>query len=375
MLLDDGGRELVLVASAGRPPTGPARPSHAVRRQRRRSCPRHRASRSSSVRSTRKRSSTSSRSSARSRPASWFPSGCRAERSASSTSRSPRPEPVHRRRPAPRADVRRPGGRPLIHRTKLHEQAEHRSSDLWRSIESSKGLLGTLDIETLTEPSRRSHAARGSKQGFVCLFDAETGALTRGVFRGLDKARSGSHRAARDRSAVEDRPCDLIDVGEDSRAFVAIGLRTPAGDQGSHRGLGVRGSGSRSAATSQGVRATVLHRASAPQSSTRSSRPRNRSSLDHPGRSQPDRPVDAAARSLRSTRRPSSCSVLTAMFAAGTPVRGTLGTTSSSDSDSARATSRTKSKLGPTTRTYKVHAHRRARPRCPDGPACSSWTT
>jgi two-component system phosphate regulon sensor histidine kinase PhoR len=77
----------------------------------------------------------------------------------------------------------------LIHRARLHEQAEQRSSDLLALVDSSRGLLGTLDIDELLQHvldggSRLS----GSRDGFACLFDQETGAITRGVFRGLDKS-------------------------------------------------------------------------------------------------------------------------------------------------------------------------------------------
>jgi signal transduction histidine kinase/putative methionine-R-sulfoxide reductase with GAF domain len=76
----------------------------------------------------------------------------------------------------------------LIHRARLHEQAEHRSSDLMALVESSKGLLGTLDIESLLQQVLDGGTRfSGSSDGFACLFDHETGALSRGVFRGLDK--------------------------------------------------------------------------------------------------------------------------------------------------------------------------------------------
>ena len=121
----------------------------------------------------------------------------------------------------------------LIHRTKLHEQAERRSSDLAALNDANNGLLGTLDIETLLNYILDGATRLASeKQGFVCLFDTENGALARGVFRGLDKPmiRLLTERPET-RAAVDEATLRLIDVG-DGQNFIAIGLRSPRGTKG-----------------------------------------------------------------------------------------------------------------------------------------------
>ena len=76
----------------------------------------------------------------------------------------------------------------LIFRTRLHEQAEHRSSDLMALVESSRGLVGSLDLDALLQHALDG-AARlaGTNEGFACLFDHDTGAIARGVFRSFDR--------------------------------------------------------------------------------------------------------------------------------------------------------------------------------------------
>lgn len=121
----------------------------------------------------------------------------------------------------------------LLYRARLHEQAEQRSSDLMALAESSRGLLGTLDVEPLLQ-SVLDGAARlaGSNEGFACLFDPETGGIARGVFRGFAKERirslleTESVRQAIDRADVA--LCDSDDGGQ----MVAVGLRTTRGTTG-----------------------------------------------------------------------------------------------------------------------------------------------
>lgn len=76
----------------------------------------------------------------------------------------------------------------VIYRARLHERAEQRSSDLMALVESNRGLVGTLDVDDLLQKlldgSLRLTAASA---GFSCLFDSETQAITRGVFRGFSK--------------------------------------------------------------------------------------------------------------------------------------------------------------------------------------------
>ncbi|MEA2516682.1 MAG: two-component system, OmpR family, phosphate regulon sensor histidine kinase PhoR [Actinomycetota bacterium] len=121
----------------------------------------------------------------------------------------------------------------LIHRARLHEQAEHRSSDLMALVESSKGLLGTLDIESLLQQVLDGGTRfSGSSDGFACLFDHETGALSRGVFRGLDK---GQIRTLIEHPDVSDaiERADLAVVTLPAIGTVmALGLRTTRNTKG-----------------------------------------------------------------------------------------------------------------------------------------------
>jgi signal transduction histidine kinase/GAF domain-containing protein len=122
----------------------------------------------------------------------------------------------------------------VIYRAQLHERAEHRSSDLMALVESSKGLVGTLELDALLQKMLDGTTRlSGSKNGFACLFDAETGAITRGVFRGLDKATIG--KIAQDPSvnqAVERVDIVLFDGGHDLGSMLAVGLRTAQGTRG-----------------------------------------------------------------------------------------------------------------------------------------------
>ena len=124
----------------------------------------------------------------------------------------------------------------LIYRAKLHEEAEHRSSDLLALVEASKGMLGALDLESLLQ-SILDGGARlaGSTEGFVALFDTDTASITRGVFRGFQK---DSIRKLLDRDEVV-RAIDAVDVaifrperGLDSPVVAAVGLRTGEGSRG-----------------------------------------------------------------------------------------------------------------------------------------------
>ena len=77
----------------------------------------------------------------------------------------------------------------LIYRARLHERAEHRSADLTALVESSRGLVGTLDLDALLQRILDGGVRLcGTRDGFACMFDNETGAIGRGVFRGFDKA-------------------------------------------------------------------------------------------------------------------------------------------------------------------------------------------
>jgi len=121
----------------------------------------------------------------------------------------------------------------LIHRARLHEQAEHRSSDLLALVDSSKGLLGTLDIETLLQQVLDGGTRfSGSSEGFACLFDHDTGALSRGVFRGLDKAIIRSMIEHEDVSRAIENADLVVADHEKVGTFMAIGLRTTRNTKG-----------------------------------------------------------------------------------------------------------------------------------------------
>ncbi|MFN2490300.1 MAG: ATP-binding protein [Actinomycetota bacterium] len=121
----------------------------------------------------------------------------------------------------------------LIHRARLHESAERRSADLLALVASSEGLLGTLDLDALLQRVLDG-AARltGSREGFACLFDPETGSVARGVFRGFDKA---DIRDLVARPEIK-RTIAATGVAHIERAegvgVVAVGLRTTRGTSG-----------------------------------------------------------------------------------------------------------------------------------------------
>ncbi|MDQ3982087.1 MAG: ATP-binding protein [Actinomycetota bacterium] len=120
----------------------------------------------------------------------------------------------------------------LIYRARLHEQAEQRSSDLMALVESSRGLLGTLDIDDLLQQvldggSRLS----GSRDGFACLFDQERGAITRGVFRGLDKPAIKNVLEMPEVKEAVSRS-DVACITEGDVSIAAVGFRTTRGTRG-----------------------------------------------------------------------------------------------------------------------------------------------
>ncbi|MFP5353127.1 MAG: ATP-binding protein [Actinomycetota bacterium] len=121
----------------------------------------------------------------------------------------------------------------LLYRARLHEQAEQRSSDLMALAESSRGLLGALEVEPLLQ-SVLDGGARlaGSNEGFACLFDPETGGIARGVFRGFAKERIRSLLEEESvRQAIDRTDVSLCET-EDGGQMVAVGLRTTRGTTG-----------------------------------------------------------------------------------------------------------------------------------------------
>jgi signal transduction histidine kinase/putative methionine-R-sulfoxide reductase with GAF domain len=118
----------------------------------------------------------------------------------------------------------------LIYRASLHEKAEQRSSDLMALVESSKGLVGALQLDSLLERMLDgSTRLMGSKDGFACTFDPETGAIARGVFRGVDKQTIGVLvDQVEVKRAVEN--LELVQLENESLGtLIALGLRTTHG--------------------------------------------------------------------------------------------------------------------------------------------------
>lgn len=115
----------------------------------------------------------------------------------------------------------------LIHKAKLHERAELRSAGLSALIESSRGLLGTLKPDALLQQVLDGASRLAdSSVGFACLFDIDSGAIFKGVFRGLEKTVISTLIEHPDvRSAI---------IENDARAFeheelghlIAVGLGT-----------------------------------------------------------------------------------------------------------------------------------------------------
>lgn len=121
----------------------------------------------------------------------------------------------------------------VIHRARLHEQAEHRSQDLMRLLEADDGLLGTLDIDALLQRVLDGGTRlAGSKDGFACLFDPETAALSRGVFRGIDKPTIRSILAKDEVIQALDKVDLAVLTHEQRGPLTAAALRTSKGTRG-----------------------------------------------------------------------------------------------------------------------------------------------
>lgn len=121
----------------------------------------------------------------------------------------------------------------LIYRTRLHERAEQRSSDLAILLEASRGLLGTLNVDELLQAALDG-AGRlaGEKRGFVCLLDPERGSVAKGTFRDMDKQLIRlllQQPATRGAIAEADIAQVVLPQGP---AFIALGLHTSQGTKG-----------------------------------------------------------------------------------------------------------------------------------------------
>lgn len=121
----------------------------------------------------------------------------------------------------------------LIQRTRLHEQAEHRSSALMALVEASKGLIGPGDLDGfLQEALDGALALTGASKGFSCLFDIESGAIARGVFRGLDKGEIRTLVERPDIQAAADQGDVATAQPERGHTIVAVGLGRPRETRG-----------------------------------------------------------------------------------------------------------------------------------------------
>jgi two-component system, OmpR family, phosphate regulon sensor histidine kinase PhoR len=100
-------------------------------------------------------------------------------------------------------------------------------------VEASKGLLGTLDLDSLLR-SVLDGGTRlaGAQDGFVCLFDHETGTIDRGVFRGVDKG--GIRMLVAEEKvqrAIQSTTVTTLETAADT-TLTAVGLRTSRGTKG-----------------------------------------------------------------------------------------------------------------------------------------------
>ncbi|MGH2737051.1 MAG: ATP-binding protein, partial [Actinomycetota bacterium] len=121
----------------------------------------------------------------------------------------------------------------VIFRARLHERAVQRSSDLTALVESSRGLVGTLELDTLLQRVLDGGSRlAGAASGFACLFKAEEAAIERGVFRGLGKPAIARLVALPEvRIAAGQSQVLAFEGGEDG-AGVVLGLRTGRGTPG-----------------------------------------------------------------------------------------------------------------------------------------------
>lgn len=120
----------------------------------------------------------------------------------------------------------------LINRTRLHEQAEHRSADLAGLVESSEKMLGTIDLDELLQ-SILDGAIRfaGSSGGMVCLVEGDSSTMKMGVFRGLDKAAIREiTRHPETIEALSSGSLRYLQVAD--KGFLAQGFRSSQGSRG-----------------------------------------------------------------------------------------------------------------------------------------------
>ncbi|MGH2756304.1 MAG: GAF domain-containing protein, partial [Actinomycetota bacterium] len=214
----------------------------------------------------------------------------------------------------------------LIHRARLHEQAEHRSSDLMALVESSKGLLGTLDVESLLQQVLDAGTRfADSSIGFACLFDPETGALSRGVFRGIEKASIRSLIGHPDVARAIEH-ADLAILHDDTLGpLMAVGMLTSRNTKGL---LVVRSGGVAGEARAQLLRAFAQQAATAiGTAELHSVIERKESELTSIIHSVPNPIILVDARTNLVAVNPAAEQLfgISSVFTAGTPAAGAIG--------------------------------------------------
>ena len=256
----------------------------------------------------------------------------------------------------------------LIHRQRLHEQAEHRSSDLMALVESSKGLLGTLDVESLLQQVLDGGTRfAGSSEGFACLFDHDTGALSRGVFRGLDKnvIRSLIEHPDVGR-AIENADFSVVQH-EQLGTLMALGLRTTRNTKGllvlvakpdvvENRRELLRAF-AQQCATAIGT--AELH-------SVIERKESELTSIIH-GVPNPIILVDARSNLVAINPAAEQLFGVSSVFTAGTPARGTLGSSAVEDLLTGNGAMQGEVLIGSPPRTYKVRVNDVRTPGAPMG--------
>ncbi|MGH2750200.1 MAG: ATP-binding protein [Actinomycetota bacterium] len=116
----------------------------------------------------------------------------------------------------------------VIHRTRLHDGAEHRSSDLMALLRASRGVVGVLDVNDLLQKILDgAMRLSGGATGFVCLFDRESGGVSTGVFRSIAKDEISGLLA---RPEVIEARTSLEPVVFDG--YCVVGIATQAGTCG-----------------------------------------------------------------------------------------------------------------------------------------------
>lgn len=242
----------------------------------------------------------------------------------------------------------------LIQRTKLHEQAERRSADLAALLEASQRLLGALDLdEVLRSILDGATSLAGASDGFVCLFDPTSGAVVGGTFRGFDKAAIRETLAAPEtRRAVEEVSAAPVATGGSSS--IALGIRSTQGTRGvvvvaggpdliAERGYLLRAFGQQCASV---LGAAELY----------SLMQRKESELASIIQSVPNPIVLVDAERKIVSINPSAEHLfgISTMFCAGTPIQGTLGNRELEELMCAEQESTAETTFGTPERSFKV---------------------